>query len=269
MRASRKTHMQSLTEQLKRLGLSENEAKIYGVLLERSPVSAAMIARACGLSRSTVYTCLNELMGKGAVKVSQKNGVKQFLAEEADVLDRLLEAQARSVAEKRAYFQEIGPRLRALGSKDTQIPRIVSFEGQEGLKRAYMAMMRQAPAGATLYLARDPFVWLPEWGFVFERDWHDRIKRLKTEKRVTTKLLVNDAPLERGKRGFYAQKKGLEVRYLALPATLHAFAFYLLGDTVNVLSFERGNLLGTTITNQSIAQNFQALFESWWQAAQA
>lgn len=260
--------MQNLTDHLTRLGLGPYEASVYGALLERSPASAATIAKACALSRSTVYTCLHALVGKGIVKVTQKNGVKQFLAEDVEILDRLLQAEERSLAEKRTFFQEIGPQLRALGSNDAQVPRVVFFEGQEGLKRAYMAMMRQAPVGATLYLARDPFVWQPEWGFVFERDWHERIKRLKAEKRLTTKLLVNGSEREQ-KRAFYQQKKGLEVRFLDPAATLHAFAFYLLGDTVNVLSFERGNLLGTTITNQNVARNFQALFEAWWQAAKA
>lgn len=259
--------MHSPTDHLKRLGLSTYEAAIYGTLLERSPASAATIAKACALSPSTVYTCLHALIGKGIVSVTQKNGVKQFLAEDVEVLDRLLQAEERALAEKRAFFQEIGPQLRALGAKDAQVPRVVFFEGQEGLKRAYMAMMRQAPVGATLYLARDPFVWQPEWGFVFESEWHDRIKRLKTEKRLTTRLLVNGSALERKKKLFYQRKKGLEVRFLDPAAALHAFAFYLLGDTVNILSFERGNLLGTTITNQNVARNFQALFEAWWQAA--
>ena len=89
-----------LENQLKTLGLGDHEASIYSTLLSSSPVSATFIAKKCNLSRSSVYTSLNSLIGKGLVGTSFKNEVKQFVIEDVEALQQMVKNE-ENVLEKR------------------------------------------------------------------------------------------------------------------------------------------------------------------------
>lgn len=111
-------------------------------------------------------------------------------------------------------------------------------------------------------ILRDEFLWQPSWQFVFEADWHDRVRRLKADKAITTRLLVNRSTIERRKAAYYKSRKHLERRYLKRP--IERFGLYLVDDTAAILSFDNANLLGIRIVNRHIADNLAVLFESLW-----
>lgn len=257
--------MEQIIRQLKRLGLGDYEALIYATLVNSSPVSATFIAKKCGLSRSSVYTTLNSLIAKGLVGTTYKNDVKQFIAQDYLTLEQLLKKEKNNLDEKFKTLELLRNSLEFFSRVDLNIPQVIFFEGQEGLKKIYLSMMRQAQPKMTLYLLRDEFVWQPEWGFIFEQDWHERVKRLKIEKNINTKLLVNDSKTEKTHAKFYKSKKGLEYRFLPLKNSVKQFAIYIIGDTVSVLSMEKNNLVGIKIINWHFADNFKNLFEILWQ----
>jgi DNA-binding MarR family transcriptional regulator len=259
---------QDLPQQLKELGLGEHEASVYAALLAASPASATYLAKKCGLSRSSVYTTLSILSGKGLVGTTRRNDVKQFMAQDTDALERLLHKEREDAERKLARMRSLKGELEGLAKRDAQVPDIVSFEGQEGLKKIYLSMMRQAPEGSTLYLLRDEFVWQPEWHFIFEEEWRGTIRRWKSQKNIRTKLLVNDSALERSKGSFYRSTTGLAHRRLPKHKSMKEFALYILGDTVATLSMERGHMVGLRMTNAHLAENYRTLFETLWDSAQ-
>ena len=255
--------MENLYEQLIGLGLSDYEARIYETLLITSPLSATAIAKKCNLSRSSIYTTLGILSEKGLVGTSYKNSVKQFVAEDITELETLVVKEKKAAEKKLQLVEELKKSLPQL-RRAIHIPNIIFFEGQEGLKKIYLSMMRQAEMNSTLYLLRDEFVWRPEWKFIFEEEWHARIKRWKKEKNISTKLLVNESLLEKKEKAFYAKKKSLQVRYLDKKNTISGFAQYILGDTIAILSIEKNNLVGIQITNNHLADNYRKIFASLW-----
>ncbi len=253
-----------LKDQLKALGLGDYEAAIYDVLLANSPASATYIAKKCRLSRSSVYTSLNSLIGKGLVGTSYKNEVKQFVAEDLEALKQLIKGEEQLLERKKSILEDVSLAVKAQGRSDINIPEVVVFEGQDGLKKIYMSMLRQAGTDETMKIIRDEFVWQDEWGFVFGQEWHDRIKRLRQEKNIRTKLLINDSALEKKKLAYYKSRQGLEMRRLAPDSAVSRFALYVLGDTVSILSMESDNLVGIKMTNRHLANNYSQLFENLW-----
>ena len=150
--------------------------------------------------------------------------------------------------------------LRALaGGRERSVPQAVFFEGREGLKKIYLSMLRQAPEGSTMAILRDEFVWRPEWAFVFEEDWHERVRRLRAGRDIRTRLLVNDSALERGKAAFYAARKGLEVRFLPPGRPVRGLALYVAGDIVSILSIAGNDLAGIKIANRHLAAGFRPI----------
>ncbi|HBK35254.1 TPA: hypothetical protein DDZ01_04660 [Candidatus Uhrbacteria bacterium] len=249
---------------LRSFGLSDYESAILAALYRCSPANATYLAKKCGLSRSSVYTTLNTLTSKGLVGTTYKNEVKQFTAEGIDSLQNFLKDQQQQVQKREEIFSTLQEQITQLGFTDFHIPQIVTFEGQEGLKRIYTAMLREASPKATLYLLRDEFVWQQEWKFIFEEDWHQRVKRWQVEKNIQTKLLINSSDLEQEKQMYYKGRKGLDYRYLPKKKSVHQFAWYLIDDMAAILSMEKNNLVGIQITNQNLVDNFRTIFDLLW-----
>ncbi len=260
--------MNTTTHDLQQLGLRDYEAKIYTALLEHSPANATHIAKVCNLSRSSVYTVLTALGAKGLVGTTYKNNVKQFVVEDIDALEQMLLSEKRIADERLKKFSELRKQLTDKKQQEKNIPQILFFEGQGGLKKIYLSMMRKAAPNTTLLLIRDEFVWQQEWSFIFESPWHDRIKKIKTEKNITTKLLINKSPTEKKHLPLYQSKKKLLFNFLPQASPINQFALYILDDMCSILSIEQGNLAGVHITNQRIADNFKALFEGLWNDSQ-
>jgi len=249
-----------LQKSLEGLGLTGHEPAIYAALLRQSPAGAAILARQCGLSRSSVYTTLSALVAKGLVGTTHQNDVKQFVAEGSGALLELLRRDRALADERIKRAQALGDQLERL--VHAAIPQIVHFEGQQGLKRIYLDMLRAAPPGSTLSLLRDEFIWRPEWSFVFEPDWHDRVRRIQVEKNLATRLLVNRSTIERSHASYYKTRARFERRYLKKPVS--QFGLYLAGDMAAILSIENHNLIGLRIVNRHIAANLQQVFDSLW-----
>lgn len=250
---------------LQRLGLGRHESAIYATLVERSPQGASTIARACGLARSSVYTALASLTARGLVGTTHAGAVKQFVAEgHAALLDAMKRDEERAIARAK-LAAELEPHFaRARGEDEARLPHVVHFEGRAGLQRVYLTMLRQAPRGATMSILRDEFVWTDAWSFVRSREWRARVRALRSERGIDTRLLVNRSRIELGQRAEYRARRHLAQRYLPARAAIDRFAIYVLGDIVAVMSTEEANLVGIQIANPHLASNFRALFEVLW-----
>lgn len=259
--------MDTLQGQLLAIGLSENEAAVMSVLITHSPASASLIAKKAGLSRSSVYTLLSALSQKGLVDTTEKNEVRQFIATDIEGFTTFLDDEADLLAKKTAALQPLRETLQAEAKDQLHVPDVSFFAGQTGLKRVYLHMLRNAREGECLYQLRDEFVWESEWEFIFSKEWSDRVSRLKDEKDISTKLLVNDSKREREHIARFRNRKAFEQRFLPPKHPLKGFSIYIIGDTVAVMSMEKGNLLGTLTVNQNIANNYTVLFAALWQSA--
>jgi len=256
-----------IEESFKKLGLGDYEALVYSTLLSNSPAGASFLAKKCNLSRSSVYTTLNSLIGKGLVGTTYKNEVKQFIAQGFSSLENLLKKEQNKMNSKLKLLKSIQDEVNILSNKSINIPQIVFFEGQEGLKKIYKSMMRESNNNDTMYILRDEFVWKDEWEFIFNLDWHSSVRRIKEEKNIFTKLLINNSAVENKKKKFYSSRKKLEVRYLPKDQGVKQFVIYIMGDIVSILSMENNNLIGIKITNQHMAYNFNVMFNILWSKA--
>jgi sugar-specific transcriptional regulator TrmB len=258
-----------ISQQLIELGLSSYEAPVYMTLLEHSPTSAGFVAKKLGFSRSTVYAALDKLSTKGLVGTTYKNSVKQFIAQSPAIISDLLKTEEQEVNKKIKLFSKISDQLQFLSKNDTQIPKVIFFEGQDSLKKIYMSMLREAPKNSTMYIMRSEFVWNPEWDFVFSEEWNEQVKMWRADQNIVTELLINDSVSEKKHGNYYKKREYTKTRYLPKAQSVKDFAFYILGDTVSLLSLDKNNLIGVKITNSVLAENFKRMFRGIWSGSHA
>lgn len=260
--------MQHLAPQLEQLGMSDYESRIYAALLEQSPMGAALIAKKCNLSRSTVYTVLAALIAKGFIGTTHRNEVKQFFVEDLSAVRNALDQEVIMIEDRKRALKQLEGSIGNLRGM-IRIPQISVFEGQEGLKKIYRSMLRDAGPDEVLCIMRDEFVWRPEWKFIFEQEWHSAVKKMRKEKNISTKLLINASSEEKLHKKYYQGRKNLQVRSLPAKQAMKDFALYVLGDTASILSFEHNHLVGIKITNRTMADNLRSLFEREWESGKS
>ena len=97
-------------EELKELGLSENEIKIYTELLKTGTTTANRIAKLTGVKRSTTYDNLNLLVNKGLVSSIVQDKVKYYEAIDPKKIIRIMDEKKEKlsrVVEKLSLLKEV------------------------------------------------------------------------------------------------------------------------------------------------------------------
>ncbi len=73
-----------LTDLFARLGVSENESKVYAALLSANPATAYETAKEAGVPTSKVYEVLDRLEARGMVRSLNDDGRKRYLPQAPD-----------------------------------------------------------------------------------------------------------------------------------------------------------------------------------------
>ena len=124
---------------LTKIGLSDNEAKVYLALLDLGNATAQQIAQKAGVNRPTTYVQLESLIKLGLVSTFEKESEKTgnaktyFRAEDPEHLKKIVERERTSVEEKESLLSDALPELATLFVTRGERPRVRFFDGIEGL----------------------------------------------------------------------------------------------------------------------------------------
>ncbi len=121
--------------ELRKLGLSEKEAKVYLAGLELGPDSAQNIAHKAGLSRPTAYEIIKKLEAKGLFKETKDKKKRHFSAQSPENILGILRTQRKEIDEKEREFIRIIStlELKCAGNKSG----VKIYKNTEGLKTLY------------------------------------------------------------------------------------------------------------------------------------
>ena len=125
--------MSNLENEIKKLGLSDKEAKVYVAILKLGQAPAAEIATHSGINRATTYVILEELRKKGLVSTFLKGKKMIFAVESPERLKNLFEVEERRVKESFSGLENILSDLNRIYESRGEHPKVRLFEGSEGI----------------------------------------------------------------------------------------------------------------------------------------
>lgn len=99
--------MDTLLFELKKLGLKENEARIYLTSLESGPATMKQLAERTGLTRPTAYEIVSRLIKRGLFIEANINKKRVFAAQSPEALLGVLRAEQRALVEREREFLRI------------------------------------------------------------------------------------------------------------------------------------------------------------------
>lgn len=244
-----------MLDNLKKIGLSENEAKVYLALLELGSSTAQQLAQKAELKRPTTYIQLESLMKKGLTTSFEKEVKTLFRAEDPEYLRKVLEREKETEREKEISLEKILPQLGNLYLSAGERPRVRFFEGIEGLKTIQDEFLKSKEklikSIANVDDVLDLFPLHPE-------EYTPR----RVQKGIRSKLIYSSSKGDILKQ---SDEKMLRESKFISPEKFHFSGdFAVLGNTT-AISVHKKRPFGIIIESDEIAKSWEAVFDLLWE----
>ncbi|MEK7218020.1 MAG: helix-turn-helix domain-containing protein [Patescibacteria group bacterium] len=244
--------------ELLRLGLTDEEARIYLACLEINGGPASVIARKAGVHRVSCYHTLENLLEKRLLSQHTKNGVKNFSPEPPETLERL-------AAEKVSLAHRLLPELKSLQSSLGFRPRIRTYEGREGVERIFSESLGAGREILGYTDLKSVTEFFPEF---FREYTRERLKR-----GIKTRYLSPNTVSSVHVIDPFLPKKSDPNLIEILLVNKEQFPFeneiLIFGNTVGIVSLKRDELLGLLVESATLSKTMKAVFDLAWLGATA
>jgi sugar-specific transcriptional regulator TrmB len=121
---------------LKELGLNDQEANIYGILIKTGGLPASLLAKEAGLRRTTAYVIVKSMVQKGFASVFVKKGRQVFVAERPQNIAGYFEKKLND-------FTQAIPLFESMEKKQIQTVGLRFIETIDELERFFAGILRQ------------------------------------------------------------------------------------------------------------------------------
>jgi sugar-specific transcriptional regulator TrmB len=242
------------TQILTKLGLSENEAKMYELLLIKGESKASDLVGDSGLGRGNVYNLLTALVSMGLATVTA--GKHQiYRAAEPTKLSTLLEAKRIETDRLAAEFKEELPKLTSTFNLTTGRPAIQVFEGYDGVEEVLNDSL-SAPDAVLTYI--DLSALTGEFSEI-----NKRYLRRRIAKKVSKRIIAADLPEV---RAFFAKQNTpfTEVAFAKDFPTGFKTAMEIYGNKVTYMTMTDERQISVMIEDAHIAAMHRLQFEYLW-----
>ena len=243
-----------MINQLKNLGLSDNEAKVYMAMLELGPATVLEISAKAGVNRPTTYVQIEALKKMGLTSTQTKGKKQLFIAESPEQIEFMIERQKGELEHKKEEFQKFLPELTNLFNLSDSKPQVRFFEGKEGILKIQ---------GEFLKTRADFICGISDFDSVIELfpSFSSAYSLKRAEKRIPSKLIYTSSKgsfLEETDKEFLRESKYVSKDKLSLGSDITIF-----GDKIAILAL-KGKISGVIIEHKEMADSLRSVFELLW-----
>ena len=239
-------------------GLSEEQAAIYGSLLDKGPLKAGAISAWTGLKRGLIYKVLEQLEGMDLVsKKGGKGTVAVFAPEHPSHLKEMMERKEKSLAQAK---EAVSFSLGALSSKFNLLsgkPNVQFFEGQDGVAM----VLRDSLTSQTEILTFADNEAMNKYYPELNRENIEARKNTHIKKR----LISIDTPFVRE----LAKNDNPEITDRRLIDSIDKFsvAVQIYDNKVTYITLTPDKAIGVIIEDKAIYEMQKIIFEKLWENA--
>jgi sugar-specific transcriptional regulator TrmB len=167
--------MASIEKTLEKIGLAQNEIKVYLTLNDQGSMKAGRIAKLAHMDRSSAYNAIQMLLDKGLVSYVLIGKVKWFQATGPQRILEYLKEQQDDVMAVLPELQERHKRKKIEG-------QVRLFKGVKGVKSVFLDIIRTRKDNYVFGSEGQFSARMPEFAYQFDR--------MKKEKAIKTQLIL-------------------------------------------------------------------------------
>jgi sugar-specific transcriptional regulator TrmB len=248
----------NISSLLKPFGLTEEEARIYLVLLEKGTLTALEMSRFLRMGRTKVYRMLDKLKAKGVV--SQKHTAHGFTfeANSPTVLELLLIEKRKEVEALEEAFPAVLHELRMFGGQQPH-SKVLYYEGQRGLEQVTYNSMRAKGDLRTYEIHENMTAFVDE-------TFAEEMRKSLVANHIFTKQLTNSnhiKPFTKVNQLInWWEVRHIEKRYIDI-----SFEVLIYNEVYVMYAPHDENVFCVEIYNPSLAAMQKQLFDMAWKSA--
>ena len=255
---------------LTKLGLSEEEARVYLACLEIGGGPVSNIARKANVQRVGCYHTLSNLQRKRLLSQYDKGGVKCFAPEPPEQFLKLAEERVNLA---KGLLPELKTLVSALGFK----PKIRFYEGRDGVERVFQESLGIAAAKKA---AKQPTQKLEILGYTdlkavtdffpafFLTYTHERLRRGIKSRYLSPTTVETVHVLDKFLPKDFDPNL-IEILLVNRNQFLFENEILIFGNSVGVVSLKKDELLGLIVESPTFARTMKAVFDLAWLGATA
>lgn len=241
---------------LKRIGLTEGEIKVYDAILALGETTKTDLAKRSGISPSNIYDVTNRLLEKGMISKTEKNGVAHFAPANPRKIVDYLESKKDEVDSEIRLVKDMLPTLLARFAQQEDDVRVEVFNGWEGLRTVFADMLNECKKGDANYVFGASKGEREEAADSFFIKCHN----MRESKGIKTAIIFNKE-LESSKRaGFFQGCKNTQVRFLNQQTPSEIMIYK---DTTCIIILTKNPLI-IRIRGEEVRRSFRAYFDIMW-----
>jgi len=241
---------------LKKIGLTEGEIKLYNALLELGESTRTELAKKSGISPSKIYDVANRLLEKGIISSVKKNGVIHFSAASPERIKEFLKNKENEIEKEKSLIDQMLPMLLAKYQKTEEDIDIEVFYGWEGMKTVFNDIVKTLNKGELNYVVGASKGYDNKQADIFFSQYYLK----KRKKGFGTKIIFNENVRENKKRTRIFKESLNKIRFL------HQDTFTeinLYKNTVLIIILLKKPII-LRINNNEAADSFKKFFDSMW-----
>ncbi|MBI2056374.1 MAG: hypothetical protein HYT37_03250 [Candidatus Sungbacteria bacterium] len=243
-----------MLNQLRQMGLSENEARVYLAMLELGPSTMLQISTKAEINRPTAYVQIERLKKLGLASTQTKGKKQFFIAEDPNQLLSVIEEERKAAEHKKEELAKFLPELEALFRLSDSKPQVRFFEGREGLLRMQEDFLSTKEKHIYSIASADNVLDIfPEHPstYISERVKHG----------------IHSSLIYTSSRGDFLKEKDnaslRESKYVSAQDLPINIDLTIYDDKIGIAAL-KGKPSGTIIQHSSVADSFRSLFMLFW-----
>lgn len=244
--------------ELRKIGLTEGEIKVYESLLSIGKSATGKIMKKSNISSSKVYLILDKLIQKGLVSFVVENGVKHFQATNPKAILDYIEERKNELDETKWQFAKIVDKISSFVKEDEESAQV--YKGLRGISIAYNNILSGLKKGDYYsFFAISPEEAEDKKSVEFLTKFH--MKRV--ELGVNVRVIANSA-IEKLYKKKHVLRKLYSIKHhdLTLPVGV------VIGkDRLLFITFVGSNSTAYEIISKPMALRYQEFFDKLWKIA--
>ncbi len=254
----------AILQQLNKLNLDQEEAKVYLELLHGSSTHLRLSV-ITGINRTKVYRLIENLEKRSLVARRTDDRGTFLVAADPATLEVALVTQEEIIKQQRAVFKQLLPTLESFKSSSGHAFVLRTYEGIEGLKQ--MCWHELKTRGELLGFGGQTIEDL-----IINHRWAEKHRALAAEAGYLVREILNydiDKPAFT-QRNFTENRKYMNhFHWRQLPSSVVYFneQTVIYNDTVAIYHWREDQKVGVEIISPSYATMMRNVFENYWKVA--
>lgn len=246
-------------EYLINIGLTPEQAKIYGLLLELGSSPARKITLKAGIKRGLVYKVLDQLTKIGLVEKNDKQA-------KITLFSAMHPSSLREFANKRKTEMEnaeksLGGVIGQMSSAYNLIsgkPNVQFFEGSEGVRQVSFDALEGGHDEILEYIDNESVV-------KYVAELNNEYASERKKRGIRKRMLCVDTPFARNRIKSF-DPEFTEARITK--ATFASAVMQIYGNKVSTVTLNENRMIGVIVEDKEISDMNRAIFEVMWQNAE-